>query len=144
LVRDGGQVVCGQESISEEALEAAGLEERREALEDAGLGGWRVAGHFAELHGGGAQVFRAQDIGDAFDVVVVADEAPGQAIAVVSVNYLDELIGELEADGVVCAHGLPLRGPLSSSKRPRIGHIAARGLISESCASLPKAADGAA
>ena len=32
--------------------------------------------------------------------MVVADEAPGQAIAVVSVSYLDEVIGELEADGV--------------------------------------------
>jgi hypothetical protein len=109
-------------SSAEDALEAAGLEERRKASEHAGLGGRRRAGHFAQFHGGGAQVFRAQEIGDAFDVVVVADEAPGQAIAVVSVNYLDEVIGELEADGVVAVTDYPLSGPLSGSKRPRIGH----------------------
>ena len=74
--------VSAQESISEQALEAPGLDERCEALENAGFGRWRSAGHFAELHGGGAEVFGTEDIGDAFHVLVVTDKAPGSQLPV--------------------------------------------------------------
>ena len=48
---------------AEQALEAAGLEKRGEALEHERFGRWCV-GHFAEFRGGGAEVFGAEDIGD--------------------------------------------------------------------------------
>ena len=51
---------------AEEAIEEAGREERRVALDDGRLGGRRVAGHFAEFHGGGAEILRARHQGTAF------------------------------------------------------------------------------
>jgi hypothetical protein len=51
-------------------------------------------------------VFGAEDVGDAFHVLGVADEAPGEAIAGIAVNHLDDVILELEAGGVVTHYSL--------------------------------------
>jgi len=83
MPEDGGGALFF--ALAEEALEAAGLDERGEAPEHARLGGRRGAGHFSQLHRGRTQILAAQNVGDflhhgVFAEVAVSEKAAGIAV----------------------------------------------------------------
>jgi hypothetical protein len=46
--------------------------------------------HFAQFHGGSAEVFAAEDIGDTFDHVAVSEVAVSEKLAGVAVEDFDQ------------------------------------------------------
>lgn len=60
--------------------------------------------HLAQLLGRGAQALGAEDVGNTFYVVFVADEAPGENSVSLGVDDFDEVAGALQADVGLVSH----------------------------------------